>query len=82
MDRHSMGVSLPMHRALLSKHDHNHEMQQMGVLSLVSYDCVCVDGGDIRPRHIEVQGIQPQGMDAEVALAFILGAIPQRQNRG
>lgn len=66
MDRHSMDVSLPMHRAWLSKRDHNHESQQMGVLSLSSDDHVDVDDGDTRPRHISTQGIQPHGMDVEV----------------
>mgnify|MGYP001210715303 CR=1 FL=1 len=72
-----MDVLLPMHHALLSTWDHILE-QQMRVARSHAYDCVCVDDGDIRPRHIEVQGIQPPGMDAEVALAFILGAIPLR----
>jgi len=64
-----MDVSLPMHPAWLSKRNHNHERQQMGVLSLASYDRVDVDDGGTRPRHISTQGIQPQGMDVVVSLA-------------
>jgi hypothetical protein len=49
-------------------------MQQMGVLSLASYGHVDVDGGDIHPRHISTQGIQPHGMDAVVYAARALNA--------
>lgn len=64
-----MDVSLPMHHAWLSTCDHNHEMQQIGVLSLVSCDHVGVDDGGTRPRHISIQDIQPHGMDVVVSLA-------------
>ncbi len=64
-----MDVSLPMHHACLSTCDHNHEMQQMGVLSLACGGYARVDDGGTRPRHRSIQGIQPQGMDAVVSLA-------------
>lgn len=66
MDRHSMDVSLPMHHAWLSKRDHTHERQRMGVLSLASCGHVIVDDGGIHPRHRSTQGIQPHGMDVVV----------------
>jgi len=69
MDRHSMDVSLPMHPAWLSKRDHNHDVQQMGVLSLACGGHGDVDDGGTRPRHISTQGIQPRGMDVVVSLA-------------
>jgi len=63
MDRHSMDVSLPMHHALFSTCDHSREMQQMGVLSLSSFDHVDAGDVDSHPRHISTQDIQPHGMD-------------------
>ena len=41
----------------------------MGVLSLACAGHVGVDDGGTRPRHISIQGIQPQGMDVVVSLA-------------
>lgn len=64
-----MDVSLPMHHAWLSKRDHNHGEQQMGVLSLASFGHVVLDDGGTRPRHISTQGTQPHGMDVGVSLA-------------
>lgn len=43
--------------------DHNHEKQQMGVLSLD----VDEDDGGTRPRHRLTLDIQPQGMDVVVS---------------
>lgn len=70
-----MDVSLPMYRACLSKRDHNHASQRMGVLSLACAAHVDVDGGDIHPRHKSTQGIQPHGMDAVVYAARALNAV-------
>lgn len=63
-----------MNRAFLSKHDHNHDVQLMGVLSLACDDHAIVDDGGTRPRHRLTRGIQPHGMDVVVYAARALNA--------
>lgn len=69
MDRHNTDVTLPKHHAWLARLDHSHEPQRRDVVSLACADHVDMDGGDIHPRHISTQDIQPHGMDAAVYAA-------------